>query len=131
MSRWSSFCPSPGENYRPLSLSLSHRGERERCCKHWVQGPLPRRRSRPSPTGWERVGRGGERSIRLVSRRFERVLAFLPVAGAELVGLQGVEDAQDFLRVPADAQVVDRGEADDALGIDDEGCAQGDAFLLV
>src|SRR5262245_349289 len=40
------------------------------------------------------------------------VFALLPVAGAELVGLQGVEHAQHFLRVAADREVVHRHEAD-------------------
>ena len=34
-------------------------------------------------------------------RRAERLLAFLPVAGAELVGLERVEDAERLLRVAA------------------------------
>src|SRR5882724_8733104 len=59
------------------------------------------------------------------------VVALLPVAGAELVGLQAVEHAQHFLRVAADRQVVDRHEADDALRIDDEGDAQRHALGLV
>src|SRR3954470_132980 len=65
------------------------------------------------------------------SGRLKRVLALLPVAGAQLVGLQGVQNAQDFLRVAADRQVIDRSEADDALGIDDEGGAECHAFGLV
>src|SRR4029453_4547355 len=59
------------------------------------------------------------------------VIALLPVAGAKLVCLQGIEHAQYFLRIAADRQVVDRHEADDALGIDDEGGAQADALGLV
>src|SRR6266851_4613660 len=59
------------------------------------------------------------------------VVALLPVAGAELVGLQCVEHAQHFLRIAADREVVHRHEADDALGIDDEGGAQAHAFGLV
>src|SRR5690606_4954185 len=63
--------------------------------------------------------------------RLEYFLAILPVAGAELVGLQGVEHAQDFLRIAADAEVVHRHEADDAFRVHDEGGAQADAFRLV
>src|SRR5258708_8149975 len=59
------------------------------------------------------------------------VVALLPVAGAELVGLQRIEHAQHFLRIAADREVVHRHEADDALGIDDEGGAQANAFGLV
>src|SRR6266853_444237 len=59
------------------------------------------------------------------------VVALLPVAGAELVGLQRIEHAQHFLRIAADREVVHRHEADDALGIDDEGGAQANAFALV
>ena len=43
----------------------------------------------------------------------QRGLALLPVAGAELVGLQGVEDAQDLVDVAADREVVDADVADD------------------
>src|SRR5688500_10962099 len=64
-------------------------------------------------------------------RGLQDLFALLPVAGAKLVGLQRVEHAQHFLRIAADRQVVHRDEADDALGIDDEGGAQADAFALV
>src|SRR5687768_16210029 len=40
------------------------------------------------------------------SRGGERLLALLPVARAELVGLQRVEHAQHLGRVPPDAEVV-------------------------
>src|SRR5690348_2895679 len=70
-------------------------------------------------------------SSRVQLRRLQRVFALLPVARAELVGLQRVEHAQHFLRVAADAQIVDRGKANHALGIDDEGGAQRHAGLLV
>src|ERR1700754_1932430 len=59
------------------------------------------------------------------------LVALLPVAGAKLVGLQRIEHAQHFLRVAADREVVHRHEADDAIGIDDEGGAQADALGLV
>src|SRR3546814_18751934 len=44
-------------------------------------------------------------------RGLQDAFALLPVAGAEFVGLQGVEHAQHFLRVAADAEVVHRHEA--------------------
>src|SRR5665213_833564 len=59
------------------------------------------------------------------------VLAFLPVAQAELIGLEGVEQAQRLLRIAPDIEVVDRDVADDALRIDDEGGAQRHARPLV
>src|SRR5579863_8997522 len=65
------------------------------------------------------------------SGRLKRLFALLPVAGAELVGLQRVEDAQHLLWIAADAEVVHRGEADDALGIDDEGRPERYALVLV
>src|SRR5216684_5384321 len=64
-------------------------------------------------------------------RGLQDVVALLPVAGAELVGLQRIEHAQHFLRVAADREVVHRHEADDAIGIDDEGGAEANAFSLV
>src|SRR5882757_6417284 len=79
----------------------------------------------------------GSRSFRtsmdmaVSSGGLQDVVALLPVAGAELVGLQCVEHAQHFLRVAADREVVHRHEADDTLGIDDEGGAQAHAFALV
>src|SRR4051812_19348569 len=73
------------------------------------------------------------KSGRLVEQgvRVQHVLALLPVAGAELVGLQGVEDAQHFLRVAADVQAVHRGPLDGAVRVDDEGRAQRHAGFLV
>src|SRR5262249_10901620 len=47
-------------------------------------------------------------------------LTLLPVAGAELVGLERIEHAQDFLRVASHRQVGDVCKTDDALGIDDK-----------
>src|SRR5580704_1480052 len=79
----------------------------------------------------------GSRSFRrsmdmaVSSGGLQDVVALLPVAGAELVGLQRIEHAQHFLRLAADREVVHRHEADDAIGIDDEGGAQADAFGLV
>src|ERR1700682_2343740 len=50
----------------------------------------------------------------------QRGLARLPVARAQLAGLQGVEDAQHLVHVPAHREVAHRGQADDALRVDDE-----------
>src|SRR6185437_589780 len=84
---------------------------------------------------WVR-GRSGEAGqaappLSAGSGSLEGVLALLPVAGTELVGLQRVEHAQHFLRIAADAEIVRRSEADHALRIDDEGGAQRNPFLLV
>src|ERR1700685_3866631 len=59
----------------------------------------------------------------MISGRLEGVLALLPVAGAQLVGLQCVEYAQHFRRVAADRQVGHVDEADHALRIHDVGRA--------
>ena len=61
----------------------------------------------------------------------KRFLALLPVAGAQLVGLQRVEHAQNFLRVAAHGKIGHVHEANDVLRIDDEGGALGDAGLLI
>ena len=61
--------------------------------------------------------------------RLQDFLAFLPVAGAELVGLQRIEDAQLLLRVTADIEAVDRDVLDHIVRIDDEGGAIGDALF--
>src|SRR6185295_20115021 len=51
-------------------------------------------------------------STALTLRRHQRGLALLPVAGAELVRLQRVQDAQDLVHVAADGEVVHRSPAD-------------------
>ena len=61
----------------------------------------------------------------------ERLFALLPVARAQLVGLQRVEHAQHFFRVAADGQVGHVDEADHAFRIDDEGRALRNARVLV
>src|SRR6185437_3977345 len=58
-------------------------------------------------------------------------LAFLPVAGAEFVGLKSVENPEDFGGVAADGKIIYRNKADDVLGIDDEGSALSNAFLRI
>src|SRR3982750_376892 len=62
-------------------------------------------------------------------RRAQNLLAFLPVAGAELVRLKRVEDPQGLLRVAADVEAVHRDVLDDVVGIDDEGGPEGDALV--
>src|SRR5918993_84652 len=61
----------------------------------------------------------------------ERLAADRAVAGAELVGLQAVEDAQHLFRVAADVEVVHAHVLYRAFRVDDEGGAQGDAFIAV
>src|SRR4051812_26870105 len=60
-------------------------------------------------------------------RGLQHFLAFLPVAGAQLVGLKRVEDAQSLLRVAADVEAVHRNVLDDVVRIDDERRAIGDS----
>src|SRR5213082_1860639 len=59
----------------------------------------------------------------LTSGRLERVFALVPVAGAQLIGLQGVQHAQHFLGAAAHVEVGDVDEADHAVRIHDEGRA--------
>src|SRR5580658_3973857 len=68
---------------------------------------------------------------RALSGGLEGVVALLPVAGAQFIGLQRIEHAQDFLRAPADAQVRDVHEADHAFGVDDVSGALRHARLRV
>ena len=66
-----------------------------------------------------------------LGRRAQDLFALPPVARAQLVGLERVEDAQRLLRVAADVEAVDRDVLDDIVGIDDEGGAIGDALVAV
>ena len=61
----------------------------------------------------------------------ERFLALLPVAGAKLVRLQGVEHAKNLIHVPANAKVVYRYVPDDVVRIDDERCPLANALVRV
>src|ERR1700733_1291111 len=56
-----------------------------------------------------------------MSGRLQRRVALLPVARAELIGLQRIEHAQNFIWTAADVEVGHVHEADDALRIDDVG----------
>ena len=66
-----------------------------------------------------------------VLRRLQGLTAHRAVAGAELVGLQGVEHAQHLVDRAADLEVVDRRPADDAVGVDDEGGSNGSVVFQV
>src|SRR5690606_34805291 len=59
------------------------------------------------------------------------VAADRAVAGAQFVGLQGVDDAKRVFRRTADVQVGDINVLDDVVRVDDEGRAQGHAFFFV
>src|SRR5690606_24104089 len=61
-------------------------------------------------------------------RGAQDLVASLPVARAQLVRLQRVENAQRLGRVAADIEAVHRDMLDDIVGIDDEGRAEGDAL---
>src|SRR5215831_3019473 len=58
-----------------------------------------------------------------ISGRLQGLFALLPIAGTELIGLQGIEHSQHFLGTAPDVEVGDVDEADHALRIDDEGGA--------
>src|SRR6516162_9987420 len=64
-----------------------------------------------------------------ISGRLQGLFALLPVAGAKLIGLQGIEHPQHFLGAAPDAEIRDIHEADHALRIDDEGSALRHARL--
>src|SRR5499427_8021231 len=55
----------------------------------------------------------------LISGRLQGVFTLLPVARAQLVGLQGIEHPQYFLGAAADTEIRYVDEADHALGIED------------
>src|SRR5688572_15755665 len=61
----------------------------------------------------------------------QNLFALMPVAWAQLVGLQRVEDAQRLLRIAALVEAVDRHMLDHVMRIDDEGSAQANAGVLV
>src|SRR5205809_2927308 len=70
-------------------------------------------------------------SVATISGHLKGGLTLLPVARAELVGLQAIEDAQHLGDAAAHRQVVDAHPADHALGVHDEGGPQRDPLLLV
>src|SRR6056297_41304 len=59
------------------------------------------------------------------------VFTLLPVAGAELVGLQGVQYPQHLVGAAADVQIGDINEAHDIVRVDDKGRPLRDAFCFV
>ncbi|MEY3458807.1 MAG: hypothetical protein RL215_1964 [Planctomycetota bacterium] len=61
----------------------------------------------------------------------ECLLSGFPVAGAEFIGLESIEYAEDFIDIASDAEVVDGEPAEDALGVDKVDAAVGDAFAAV
>ena len=63
-------------------------------------------------------------------RRLQGVAAHRTVAGAELVGLQGVEDTQGVLRIAADVEVGDVDVLHDVVRVDHQGRAERDAVVL-
>src|SRR2546429_5747210 len=67
----------------------------------------------------------------VMSGRLQGLFALLPVAGAQLVGLQRIEHAEHLLGAAADVEVGDVDEADDPLRIHDEGRALRHAGLGV
>src|ERR1043166_598943 len=83
------------------------------------------RESRPAVSHWL-TARGRSRL-----RNHKGLFTFLPVAGAELVGLQGIEHAQDLLRAAADGKIGHVDEADDVLWIHDESGALGHTLLRI
>src|SRR5262252_1570005 len=52
-----------------------------------------------------------------ISGRLQGLFALLPIAGAELIGLQRIEHPQHFLGTAPDAEVGDVDEADDVLRV--------------
>src|SRR5579862_796383 len=64
-------------------------------------------------------------------RERERIAANGAVAGAELVRLQTVEDAQNLLGIAADVEVVDGDVLDDVVRVDDERRTQCHALLRI
>ena len=67
------------------------------------------------------MGAGSLKTARLEELNGEDGLALVPVAGAKFVSLQSIEHSQDFFGIAADREIVDRDEANDAFGIDEEG----------
>ena len=77
----------------------------------------------------------GEVLLRLLPVGLHGLRAGLPVGGADLAvlahELERLQDAERLVHRAADADVVDRGVLDDAVGVDDEEAAQRDGAGLV
>src|SRR5581483_11686392 len=81
-----------------------------------------------SGKGWDGTANHAVRMLFRLGRN-QSWLALLPIAGAEFVGLQRVQYAQDFLDVAAYRQVGDRYKADDPVWINDKSGSLRHAFL--
>lgn len=79
------------------------------------------------------VSLGGELLVAL-GGRLDGLVSGVPVGRADLavlVGeLEGIDQAEGLVDAAADGEVVDGDLADDAVGVDDEEAAEGNAFLL-
>lgn len=79
------------------------------------------------------VSLGGKLLVAL-GGRLDGLVSGIPVGGADLavlVGeLEGIDQAEGLVDAAADGEVVDGDLADDAVGVDDEEAAEGNAFLL-
>src|SRR5690606_2982844 len=89
----------------------------------------------PGPQGRNSRQRGGltdgPLSQSLTQRRLQRVAANTPVARAQLLRLQGVENPQDLFWIAPHRHIVDGDVLDDVVRVYDEGCSQGNAFRAI
>ena len=60
-----------------------------------------------------------------------RLFTLVPVAWRQFARLQRIQNAQNLLRIAADRQVRHVDEANDSLGVNDEGSALADSRLGV
>src|ERR1700741_3522890 len=65
-----------------------------------------------------------------LSRRAQQLFTLTPVARAQRVGLERIENTKRLLRVAADVQAIDRDVLDHVVGVDDEGRSESDSLLL-
>src|SRR3982751_6283647 len=89
----------------------------------------PSKRPALWPAATPRKGAARMTVRRLGRLRLQHLFARRPVARAELVRLESVEHAESLRRVAADVEAVDRDVLDHIVRIDDEGRAEGDAFI--
>ena len=59
------------------------------------------------------------------------VFAFFPVAGAQLIRLQGIQNPQNFIRVTTYAQIRHHHKTNDAFGVNDEGGPLGNTGFFI
>lgn len=69
------------------------------------------------------------RGARPLGGRPQDLFTLRPVARAQFVGLQRIEEAQRLLRIAANVQTIDRDMLDHIVGVDDEGGAIGDTSI--